>query len=165
MVAVAVVGILAVAATSAYDSFVDRARTAEAKAQLSNLFATQAIYRGEHDQYTTRLDVLGFVAKGNLSYDYGFSVDIAPPATAFQGTPNCNNLCQGSGCTAAYRSTYICTPFASTGLDTSAACGAATASSFLACAHSHLDGRNPSSRPSSFTVDQNKVIRALANPN
>jgi prepilin-type N-terminal cleavage/methylation domain-containing protein len=98
IICVAIVGVLTSVAGPALSRSRDRARSAEAKVLLSNLYIAEKTFFLSYSTYTTRLDVIGFSSSGSMSYEYGFSADfsIYPPSTPL-GNSRCYRIC-GTGC-------------------------------------------------------------------
>ncbi|MCC6276504.1 MAG: prepilin-type N-terminal cleavage/methylation domain-containing protein [Oligoflexia bacterium] len=92
VIALAVLGILAALAIPNYNTYLDRSRQSEAKANLSMIYSTMKSFFAEYVQYTSRFDAVGVKFEGTLDYRFGFVGDFAPPADANpQGTATCIN--------------------------------------------------------------------------
>ncbi len=59
MVVVVIIGILAAIAIPSYNGFQNRAKSAEAKVQLSAIYTAEAAYFSEEQKYNSKLDEIG----------------------------------------------------------------------------------------------------------
>ncbi len=164
VVVVAIIGILSAIAHTSYRSIFIRVRLAEAKSVLSDIYTKELVYNSEWDTYTTRLDAMGFSFDGTIWSTVGFAVDVAPPATAPQGTSTCTHTCgigTGSGppvCRSP--NTWTCAASALCGMDgTIRNATTATALTFLAHSHAHFNGCPSPIDAYTLTIDQTKRIR------
>lgn len=94
MIVVAIIGILATVAIPNYQRFQSRAKTSEAKANLSGVYAAEKAYFAEYSIYNTRFDAIGFTPEGNLNYRVGFAANFPllanQPQQGPQGLDTCN---------------------------------------------------------------------------
>jgi prepilin-type N-terminal cleavage/methylation domain-containing protein len=109
MVAVAIIGILAVIGITNYGKTRARTRQSEAKASLSTIFVAEASFFGEWSQYTVDLQNIGFGVYGTrLRYITGFysgsactgySTTLGAPAelTTFSNTWSCGANVNAAG--------------------------------------------------------------------
>lgn len=93
MIVVAIIGILAAIAIPNYQKFQAKAKQSEAKGNLSGYFTAEKSFFSEYNQYTDRWDSMGYSPNGNLRYNVGITVALAPPAQAPPGTAGCNQAC------------------------------------------------------------------------
>lgn len=76
MVVVAIIGILAAVAIPNFQRFQRKARQSEATAALGGIHAAEAAFHGQWENYTTSLDVAGFVPDGTLKYNSGWTAAV-----------------------------------------------------------------------------------------
>ena len=90
MIAVAIVGGIAVIGVPTYKRLKMRSVQSEAKSDLANLTNLMEGYMNEYGQYTTRLDAINYVPIGDMNYIIGFTNDVVPPANDFvRGLATC----------------------------------------------------------------------------
>lgn len=77
MVVVGIIGILASLAMPKFTMFQAKARQAEAKGALSQLFTLQESYFSDNDTYTTDTAALGFSVTGTARYAYAVTAATA----------------------------------------------------------------------------------------
>ena len=83
MIVVVVVGVLAAIALPAYQSYVERARRADAKSSILSVQLAQEKWRANNIAYTSSLLDLGYPAANNVpSIDGFYTIDVADGATA-----------------------------------------------------------------------------------
>lgn len=73
MVVVAIIGILAAVAIPNFQRFQRKARQSESTAALGGIHSAEAAFHGQWENYTTSLDVAGFVPDGTLKYNSGWT--------------------------------------------------------------------------------------------
>jgi type IV pilus assembly protein PilA len=116
LVAVAILGLLGAIGATNYLRVAAKSKQAEAKANLSAVFAAEKNYFFEYNEYVTRFDVVGFRPDGTLFYNVGFNaVDRGPSATALaMGSPAglaaCRNTCDAAGAITEASCAYNCGP-------------------------------------------------------
>jgi prepilin-type N-terminal cleavage/methylation domain-containing protein len=157
LVVAALVGILASIAIPNYLKHRQRTMHAQAKLALSSLYVLEKSFAIEYNSYTTRLNALGFSIEGATYFDVGFETDYSPPAPAPQGTPGCTQICEHKAFCGSQPS-LICTPMAGWGLD-GGNYSTASASAFVAEAHSHLKGT--AGEPVTWLLNELRVFRYL----
>jgi type IV pilus assembly protein PilA len=74
MVVVAMISIMAIIGIPQYKKFVAKARQAEAKIQLSGIFAAEAAFHFEYNGYSSNLRVIGYAPRGTFYYQAGFQL-------------------------------------------------------------------------------------------
>ncbi len=83
MIVVVVVGVLAAIAIPAYQTYVERARRADAKSAILAVQLAQEKWRANNPTYTSDMTNLGYtLASNNNSADGFYTVDVADGATA-----------------------------------------------------------------------------------
>lgn len=104
MVVVAIIGILATLSVGSIQKQVAKSRQAEARANLSSLYAAESAFHGEFGWYYTNLQSIKFSPEGNVRYNVGFNATAsAANATTFGYTGagsaapgNSINTCSGA---------------------------------------------------------------------
>jgi type IV pilus assembly protein PilA len=76
MIVVAIIGILAAVAIPNFQRFQRKARQSEATAMLGAIQGAQAAFHGQWENYSTELDIIGYVPSGTLRYNAGFLADV-----------------------------------------------------------------------------------------
>lgn len=180
MVVVSIISILATISVVAFEEAKYAAYRAQAKSTLGDIAQCEIVFFNEFQGYSPRLDQIGYNAMGMMYYSAGFKqlfggfVYTGTPAPgndtcimtcgvwddSFRGNPSPN-------CTPSMN--YRCHPAAATGQDGSYAASAMTQNSFRAEAHGHPNTKvagdaNIGSIADTWTIDQNKNLRQLANP-
>lgn len=83
MIVVAIIGILAAIALPGYQRFSCRAKQAEVKSRLKQVFVAQEAYRGEHDTYLAGVQadliIIGVLTVGAVQR---YEIDVPPPASS-----------------------------------------------------------------------------------
>lgn len=99
MIVVAIVGILSAVAIPNYQRFQNKAKQAEAKANLGGLFTAEKAFFAEYSVYATRFDDIGFMPEGQHNYNIGFGADynhVGGNANApTKGSTGCISTCPG----------------------------------------------------------------------
>src|SRR3982074_2418134 len=70
MIVVAIIGILAAIAIPNFVKFQARSKQSEAKANLKAAFTAEKAYAQEKDNYSTQINVVGFLPERNNRYAY-----------------------------------------------------------------------------------------------
>ncbi len=92
MVVVAIIGILSAVAIPNFKSYQAKAKTSEAKLQLSALYSAETAFNGDYDTYATCLKDMGYEQPGKGYYFVGFpaAVVIADGNAVINGAPKCD---------------------------------------------------------------------------
>lgn len=173
MIVVAIIGVLAAVAVPNYKKYQARAKTSEAKVQLSAAYAAQQSFFGEYGQYHSCLDFMGYSPNANelqqMYYTIGFQAAVPAAGNAPGGAAGC----------------IVTTPFKFNGskpiggipqinynLDT-AVTPSGTFQAFTMAAEGGISGdaaalatpaafADDNSETSIFTIDQDKVLNNVA---
>lgn len=185
MVVVAIIGMLAAVAVPQFSKFQAKARQAEAKANLSALYAAERSFNGEHGGYGTNLVAIGFSPAGDLLYELGFQTPCAvgwagcsPQFGVVAGavatfvanlTPRTTGVCAAFGAAMGAAGCRMRAPGAlATGTlgpipaATALPASTATTLAFNAVASAIIYAGNTVSADT-WQMDQNKVVTSLAN--
>jgi type IV pilus assembly protein PilA len=142
MIVVAIIGILSAIAIPNYQKFQAKAKTSEAKSQLSALYTTEKSFFAEYSGYSTRLNAIGYAPDGTTRYTVGFFTDAGSFGTnAPAGTANCNVTCTAASTVNAACGaflTHICS--AEAVAITNVVASTAALATFLAHAQANLAG-------------------------
>ena len=154
MIVVAIIGILSAIAIPNFRKYQARARTSEAKLQLSSIYIGEASLNAEYEVYGTCLTFMGYSRAPRGYYAVGFGAD----ATGPNGNVVTNG---GAGCTAG-QFQFVPTTVMRVGATTAATVGLLAASStadgarFTAEAVGSID--SASTQTDKWTIDENKNL-------
>lgn len=161
MVVVAILGILFMIAKNQYRVLQIQSKVNLTKATMMEIYASEALFHREFNQYTSRLDALRFKPSGVLYMDIGFEGDFGPLSPSVPaGTLECNDLCA-----LACVKTWTCTVAASFGLPGWTAYGlpAAFKDEYYLGAHAHFNEQAGTLDPEHYTItlNQNKEVHVI----
>jgi len=183
MVVVAIIGLLSAVAIPNFQKYQARTKTAEAKLQLSSIYAAEQSFYASYNIYHTCLRYMGYDPEEQISsryYTVGFNVTAGIDDTMYASATNSglnaecpDDLTVTPGTTAtAYASHYLAGKKVATGLASVAALGGTSMGSqanestqvFTAGAAGIIHKKFATDALSSYmTIDQAKVIRNVRN--
>jgi len=164
MVVVAIIGIVSAVAIPNFKRYQAKAKTSEAKLQLSAIYSAEVSLESDYDSYATCLTYAGYIApvSGNY-YAVGFSSD----NSAARGYVSSNG---GSGCAAsqfnfpAHKKVGAKTAATVTAGGITTAIVSTTGDTFIAGAAGYVDSTPvhlTTSGNSQWTIDENKTLVQL----
>lgn len=162
MIVVAIIGILATIAVPNFTKFQNRAKQAEARANLSAIYSAHKAFFAEWNQYHGVMADIGYVPEGKINY-YLVTGASNPPAAA-TGFVTAPNTAPGGGClnTASCASlSATVTPLAPH--TAGAATGTSTATGFTAQANANLRNSTNNGDHDRWQINQLKAMSNLSN--
>lgn len=171
MVVVAIIGILSAVAIPNFQKYQARAKTSEAKLQLSAIYTAEVAFFSDYNIYHFCLRYMGYDPSNEAAsryYTTGFATDTAIEAVALTNAQNsglgteCVGGANQSSFVAGKRIVASIAPAAISELTaaTNAAQGTPTTLTFLAGAAGYISKDRTTAGTSSYmTIDQDKILR------
>lgn len=85
MIVVAIIGILAAIAIPNFVRFQSKARQAEARADLSAIYAAQKAFNAEWQQFFADFNEIGYRPEGAFRYEHGFAAGVTAAPASYTG--------------------------------------------------------------------------------
>ena len=169
MVVVAIIGILSAVAIPNFKSYQAKAKTAEAKLQLTSIYQAEAALQADYDSFAVCLKFAGYSGPSDANYyAVGFTGTGGSATVVANGGTNCANDTgenqiywfgkKNVGGKIANQTSYL-TAIAATGYPDTPATVNTAGSSFLASAAGPIEASKAATEFSEFTINENKALK------
>ncbi len=167
MIVVAIIGILAAVAIPNFQTFIRRSKQADAKTNLTTVYAGQRTFFDEWSYYDGRFGHIGYQPEGDLTYEIVTVAGTAPAGSLYAArkgtavsaktgadTVSATAYCAAVGATKCNMKAESQAP----GTCAAAVTTSGNTSTFVACAAADLGGENPDE----WSMDQGKVMTQVS---